>query len=152
MAWALQGLASTEFTSSKYDDYGDLFLTTRGFQPGREWIGYSFAYMIPFTLICTVILGVILKYVRIEPEKQHVKKKPAVSMGKGAAEKEGPEDSFNLPFTPVDLTFKDLVFEVSASTSGEKLRLLNEVSGAFTAGRMCALMGYVVSLRNLFFL
>lgn len=151
MAWALQGLASTEFTSSKYDDYGDVFLTTRGFQPGREWIGYSFAYMIPFTLICTVILGFILKYVRIEPEKQHVKKKPTVSMGKKAAEKDPEGENFNLPFTPVDLTFKDLVYEVNASTSGDKLRLLNEVSGAFTAGRMCALMGYVLSLSIVLF-
>lgn len=147
MAWALQGLASTEFTSSKYDGSGDFFLSTRGFQTGREWIGYSFAYMIPFTLICTVILGFILKYVRIEPGKPHVKKRPAVSMGK-ATEKDPEEDNFNLPFTPVDLTFKDLVYEVDASTSGEKLRLLNEVSGAFTAGRMCALMGYVHSLSK----
>jgi hypothetical protein len=144
MAWALQGLASTEFTSRKYDGNGDIFLSTRGFQTGREWIGYSFAYMIPFTLVCTVILGAILRCVRIEPEKQHIRKKPTVSMGK-VADTATDTDNFNLPFTPVDLTFKDLVYEVDASTGGETLRLLNEVGGAFTAGRMCALMGYVLS-------
>jgi hypothetical protein len=143
MSWALQGLVSTEFTSSKYNGDGAIFLSTRGFQTGSEWIGYSFAYMIPFTLLCTVILGFILKRVRIEPEKQHIKKKGLVSMGK-AGEKLPEKENFNLPFTPVDLTFKDLTYEVTASTSGEKLRLLNEVSGAFTAGRMCALMGYVL--------
>ena len=41
----------------------------------------------------------------------------------------------------VDLSFDKLVYEVDASTTNEKLRLLNEVSGVFKAGRMCALMG-----------
>lgn len=140
MAWALQGLASNEFTSDKYDGNGEIYLVIYGFKAGRQWIGYSFLYMIPFTLACTVVLGFILKYVRIEPEQQHVKKHPKVSMG---SVREKAKGDFNLPFTPVDLTFNKLVYEVDASTSDEKLRLLNEVSGAFTAGRMCALMGYV---------
>jgi hypothetical protein len=143
MSWALQGLVSTEFTSSKYDGGGAIFLSTRGFQTGREWIWYSFAYMIPFTLLCTIILGFILKRVRIEPEKQHIKKKPVVKMGQAGENIGQKNDNFNLPFTPVDLSFKNLVYEVDASTSGERLRLLNEVSGIFSAGRMCALMGYV---------
>lgn len=143
MSWALQGLVSTEFNSSKYNGRGDIFLSTRGFQTGREWIGYSFAYMIPFTLLCTIILGFILKHVRIEPEKQHVKRKPVVKMGRAGENAEEKNDNFNLPFTAVDLTFKNLIYEVDASTSGERLRLLNEVHGTFTAGRMCALMGYV---------
>jgi hypothetical protein len=137
MAWALQGLASNEFMSGKYVN-GEPFLATRGFKVGRQWIGYSFLYMIPFSLACTIVLGFILKYVRIEPDKQHMKKKPKVSMGSAG---ENVKDDFNLPFTPVDLTFHQLVYEVDASTSNDKLRLLNEVSGAFKAGRMCALMG-----------
>lgn len=124
--------------SDKYA-YGELLLSSRGFQVGREWIGYAFAYMIPLTLICSVVLTIVLKYVRVEPEKQHVKKKKSVKIGKAPTEKD--QDTFNLPFTPVDLTFEKLVYEVDASTKDEKLRLLNEVSGAFTAGRMCALMG-----------
>jgi hypothetical protein len=143
MSWALQGLVSTEFNSNKYNGQGNIFLSTRGFKTGREWIAYSFAYMIPFTLLCTVLLGFILTYVRVEPEKQHIKKKPIVSMGPVCENDTEKEEKFNLPFTPVDLTFKDLVYEVNASTSSEKLRLLNQVSGTFTAGRMCALMGYV---------
>jgi ABC-type multidrug transport system ATPase subunit/ABC-type multidrug transport system permease subunit len=140
MAWCLQGLASIEFTSSKYDGLqfpADSFLTGPGFQTGRAWIGYSFAFMIPYTLICTFILAIVLKYVRIEPEKNHMKKK---SMAIGEIV-EKTEDEFNLPFTPVDLTFENLVYEVPASTGDETLRLLNEVSGALVASRMCALMG-----------
>jgi hypothetical protein len=142
MAWALQGLASNEFTSGKYDNLsfdGNTFLWSRGFQDGREWVGYSFAYMVPYTLIFSVILGIVLKYVRIEPEQALAKKKKSAAIG-SIAEKADSED-FNLPFTPVDLTFENMVYEVKASTGDEMLKLLNEVSGAFVAGRMCALMG-----------
>ena len=140
MAWCLQGLASIEFTSSKYDNVGfpsSSFLTTLGFQTGREWIAYAFVYMIPYTLICTFILAIVLKYVRIQPEQAQARKK---GMAIGEI-KERTDDEFNLPFTPVDLTFENLVYEVTASTGDETLRLLNEVSGALVAGRMCALMG-----------
>ena len=146
MAWALQGLASNEFMSGKYDSFpfeGAEFLTTWGFQVGRQWIGYTFLYMIPFTLLWTFVLTFVLKYVRIEPEKQHVKKKSKVSIGRENPAGSADGEDFNLPFTPVDLTFENLVYEVVASTSKETLRLLNEVSGAFKAGRMCALMGEV---------
>jgi hypothetical protein len=140
MAWALQGLLSIEFTSSKYDQLGDwktALLSSTGFQTGREWIGYAFVYLIPYIFLFTVLLGIVLRKVRIEPERAHVRKKPVVI---GNLPDKKPE-SFNLPFTPVDLTFKDLVYEVLASTGGDKIRLLNEVSGTFRAGRMCALMG-----------
>lgn len=140
MAWVLQGLASNEFGSNKYSDFPDggaVFLQTRGFQVGRQWIGYSFLYMIPFTLWCTLILNIVLKRVRIEPEKQQLKKSAAVSIGSEKASK----GDFNLPYIPVDLTFDNLVYEVTASTGDETLRLLNEISGVFLAGRMCALMG-----------
>jgi ABC-type multidrug transport system ATPase subunit len=140
-AWALQGLASIEFTSSKYDGLGVWKLTllgSRGFQTERAFIGYSFAYLIPFTLLSTMVLGFVLKKVRIEPVRASSKKIKQVAIG-DLPEKS--EHEMNLPFTPVDLTFDKLVYEVLASTGGDKIRLLNEVSGAFKAGRMCALMG-----------
>lgn len=96
--------------------------------------------MIPFTLFFTVILGIVLKYVRIEPEQSQVKKKKAVAIGE-IAEKTQDDNDYEIPFTPVDLTFEKLVYEVKASTGDGTLKLLNEVSGAFIAGRMCALMG-----------
>jgi hypothetical protein len=145
MAWCLQGLASNEFTSSKYDvdtngvNVGDVFLTVRGFQTGSAWIGYAFVYMIPFMLVCTGILGIILSRVLIEPERFHVNERKKISIGEYTEGDEGGD--FNLPFTPVELSFDKLVYEVKASTSGDTLRLLNEVSGVFKPGRMCALMG-----------
>ena len=137
MGWALQGLMSIEFTSGKYVN-GDQFLASRGFQTGQQWIGYAFAFMIPFSLVFAAVLVVVLKRVRIEPERAHLNKKK-ISIGHEALEDS--QHEFNLPFTPVDLTFSKLVYEVKASTGDETLRLLNEVSGIFRAGRLCALMG-----------
>lgn len=139
MAWCLQGLASNEFMSDKYAN-GEDFLDIRGFQVGHQWIGYAFAYMIPYMLVSTAFLGLALKRNTIEPEQVHVKEKNKVSLGTAAAVEQG-TSQFNLPFIPVDLSFDKIVYEVKASTSGETLRLLNEVSGIFKAGRMCALMG-----------
>jgi len=142
MAWALQGLLTNEFMSEKYADLpdglsGSTFLAIRGFQTGFEWLGYSFAYMIPYTLICTLVLGAVLRKVTIQPEVSIIRKKNVVMGSNDADEKR----ETNLPFVPVDLTFKSMVYEVKASKGDETLRLLNEVSGVFNAGRMCALMG-----------
>ena len=133
-----QGLVSNEFMSSKYTGNGYHFLGIRGFHVGKEWIWYTFAFLIPFTFFAGLVLGIVLKTVRIEPKVSSVKKKNKVSIGNGV---EDATTSFNLPFTPVDLTFDKLVYEVKASTGDETLKLLNEVSGVFAAGRMVALMG-----------
>lgn len=136
-AWALQGLASIEFTSSKYDSIGvwkATLLGSRGFQTDRAFIGYTFAYLIPFTLFSTVVLGFVLRKVRIEPERATSRKLKQVVIG-SLPKNESESTEFNLPFTPVDLTFNNLVYEVLASTGGDKIRLLNEISGSFRAGR-----------------
>jgi len=143
----ISGMASNQFLSSKYSGYscdidgktvtlGELALDSpRGWQSdGRVWIGYTFAFMLPYTLVFGVVTWLALKYIRIEPDRQHVKEKVNIGTIKKT-------DEFSIPFTPVDLSFDNLVYEVTASTSKDKLRLLNEVSGVFKAGRMCALMG-----------
>lgn len=142
-----QGMASNQFLSSPYEGYvcfsddgeptslSDYALEfPRGWRSDgdRVWIGYTFAFLIPYTFLFGAFTWLSLKYVRIEPERQHAKK---VTIGKVTESHE-----FSIPFTPVDLSFDNLVYEVDASTSKEKLRLLNEVSGVFKAGRMCALM------------
>eukprot|EP00804_Cyclotella_cryptica_P009072 CCRYP_003155-RB/>CCRYP_003155-RB protein AED:0.07 eAED:0.07 QI:33/1/1/1/1/1/12/1130/1233 len=147
MAWVIQGMASNQFLSSKYDGYacyinGSLITlgesaleNPRGWQSegGRVWIGYTFAFLLPYTLLFGVVTWLAMKYIRIEPDRQLVDK---VNIGKVKKSEE-----FSIPFIPVDLSFDSLVYEVTASTSKEKLRLLNEVSGVFRSGRMCALMG-----------
>lgn len=148
MAWTIQGMASNQFYSSKFAEYycvinGHTFTLSesaledpRGFQSdgGRVWIGFSFAFLLPYVLVFGVVTWLALKYVRIEPDRQHVKEQVNIGEAKKC-------DEFSIPFTPVDLSFDNLVYEVTASTSKDKLRLLNEVSGVFRAGRLCALMG-----------
>ena len=141
MAWSMQGMASNQFLSSKFLAYeceidGLVFtlsesalMSPRGWASGgRVWIGYSFAFLLPYTLLFGIITWLALKYVRIEPDRQHVKKD--VSIGKDKKTEE-----ITVPFIPVDLSFENLVYEVTASTSKDKLRLLNEVSGVFKSGR-----------------
>ena len=148
MAWAMQGMASNQFLSSKYAGYecelngepfilGEKALETRGYAFGgrTQWIGYTFAFLLPYTIVFGLVTLLALKYIRIEPDRQHIKKE--VNIG----EEKNKTEEINIPFIPVDLSFEKLSYEVTASTSKEKLRLLNEVSGVFKAGRMCALMG-----------
>ena len=145
MAWVLSGLVVSEFTSNKYTSIGELgaglgegFLRIRGFPTDRNFVWYTFAYLIPYGFLSGLALGVVMKLVRIEPEVSDLTRKNKISIGE---DEEDEEEDFNLPFTPVDLTFDKLVYEVKASTGNETLRLLNEVSGVFAAGRMVALMG-----------
>lgn len=141
-------MASNQFYSSSYEGYtcvednGILYSLSesalnypRGWRSDGSmvWVGYTFAFILPYTLLFGAVTWLSLKYVRIEPERQHAR---TVRIGKAKQAEE-----FSIPFTPVDLSFDKLVYEVDASTTKEKLRLLNEVSGVFKAGRMCALMG-----------
>mmetsp|Transcript_34485 Transcript_34485/g.50638 ORF Transcript_34485/g.50638 Transcript_34485/m.50638 type:complete len:1445 (-) Transcript_34485:232-4566(-) len=140
MAWSFQLLLSNEFTTEKYgEEAGNMILEFYGFQTGREWIGYSFAFMLPFTILSGVVTALCLDFYRVKKRIQVENKEeiltPNSSLDEAIAE------VARLPFTPVNLTFENISYEVTASTSDEKLRLLNDVSGSFMSGRMCALMG-----------
>ena len=78
----------------------------------------------------------------MEPKQQAT---PVIAEEKDAVKDESPDtesSSFtDASFTPVDLSFRDLCYDVKASTGSDKLRLLNNVSGVFSSGRLCALMG-----------
>jgi ABC-type multidrug transport system ATPase subunit/ABC-type multidrug transport system permease subunit len=133
--WAYQALLLTELTSSKYSPSAAKFLSARGFHYTRQWIGYSFAFFIPYALLCAVLFVFVLKTVRIEPIRSGISKDI-----NNEEEKTNEREEFNFSFTKVDLTFEDIVYKVKASTGNEMLRLLNGVSGVFQGGRMCALM------------
>jgi ABC-type multidrug transport system fused ATPase/permease subunit len=103
-------------------------------------MGYTFAFLIPYQIIMALIFGIVLKYVRIEPTRTDVDEEAEGAVDDDVVVK--PESDFNLPFSPVDLTFENVCYFVKPSTGGsEMLQLLNNVSGAFRSGRMCALMG-----------
>ena len=140
VAWAFQSLLLTEFTSAKYPPgAATVLMGFRGFPTERKWIGYNFAFFFPYALLSGVILVFVLRRVRIEPIRAgNGEARPTADDDEG--DESGKSKSFNFPFIPVDLTFSDLSYTVKASTGDEMLRLLNGVSGAMKAGRMCALM------------
>ena len=167
LAWTYRALLLNEFLSPSWDAIansemnqteGELALVQGGIihngEPfGKQWIAYSFAYLVPYLLLCTFVTGVCLKSVRVEPkespgspfgedegaavEGQQENEEPPVE-GEGGVE--GTE-KIDIPFIPVTLSFSDMCYDVKASTGKDTIRLLNNVYGMFKSGRMCALMG-----------
>jgi hypothetical protein len=147
LAWVYRALLLNEFLSDdpRYaDGVGEEILATNGFlyesrteqQPfTTEWIAYCFAYLFSFLVLCMLTSAACLHNLRMEPKPIGVLDLPQIEV----KEDEMEQESDNASFIPVTLAFKDLSYEVKASTGSEKLRLLSNVSGVFTAGRMCAL-------------
>jgi len=142
-AWAYRGLVVNEFwcEGTQWEN-PDLILrynglTLHGKPYGREWVGLSFAYMLPYFLFCTILTAIGLTFLRHNPKPPQQK---TVEAG-ADAENEAEQDEINIPFKPVTLTFEDVCYDVVASTSKETLQLLTNVNGMFRSGKMCALMG-----------
>lgn len=153
LAWAYRSLVVNEFQSPSYDvnitgtdfNEGEQVLFSEGFRHkgepfGREWIGYGFAYLVPYILVCITLTGLGLKMVRVEGGKPGAEpEKVPLDENKHA---DGDADSnFDLPFTRVDLSFENICYEVKSSVGNNRLKLLNNINGVFGSGHMCALMG-----------
>lgn len=165
LAWAYRALLVNEFTSSSYDriieetgrSVGDTILLTTGFVDGngdpfgQDWIGYSFAYMAPYWAVCTIITGLLLKYVRVEGLISSATSMDDPSHGSGKTNGHGTNgESFHranggtgikIPIKPVTLSFQNICYDVTASKGKSTLRLLKSVDGVFESGKMVALMG-----------
>jgi len=186
LPWVYRALLLNEFTSDDYAEgdpsEGEKILASWGFmykgEPfTREWIGYCFAYLIPFVsksetfnrfvvafgdfiyhediyspilshlfhylqlLLCMVASAACLNYLRMEPKPASAAPEPETEEEEEKDDGDVNESPLEDSFIPVDLSFKDLCYDVKSSKGSEKLRLLNNVSGVFSAGRMCALMG-----------
>jgi hypothetical protein len=143
---------NNETVVTGYFTQGEIVLWSWGFENPQglpfndEWIAYGFAYLVPYTLLCAMLVGVGLKFVRVEVRQSSVGKK---NEDEAAFE----ADSLNVPFTPVDLVFENICYEVPASKGSSSLKLLNDVTGVLKSGRMCALMGSsgAVCISFLFF-
>lgn len=140
-AWLYRALIVNEFYSGRWED-PEIILINTGFTDAAgnpyttKWIKLAYAYLIPYTVVCLVLTAVILSFVRNEGGKAPESVPHAKGDG-GTEEKKVIE----IPFKPVTMSFRDICYDVSASTGKETLRLLENVNGVFRAGRMCALMG-----------
>jgi len=203
MAWAYRALLVNEFTSPDFQNVtshqnqteGQLALIEGGFTFhngeafGKDWIAWGAIYLIFYQLICVVVTGILLQFLRVKKKiispsrpdttnfsiignigRQSVRglirrresdqegdgyhliedHDSLVTNGGGGGggsssssnyNNEMNDDDLDLPFTKVDLSFHDICYEVTASQTNEKLKLLKNINGVFRAGRMCALMG-----------
>lgn len=132
-AWVYRGLAINELGETALNRFG---FVLNGVPFSKEWIGYGFAYVIGCFLLATIAAALCLQ-LRVEEAKQSAPEIQEIE--KDETEEEEIGDALTA-FTPVDLSFHDLCYEVNASKGSEKLRLLKSVSGIFRSGRMCALM------------
>jgi ABC-type multidrug transport system fused ATPase/permease subunit len=142
-AWTYRALIVNEFRSARYESPDEEliklgFIQEDGEPFGQEWVAYSFLYLVPYLFLCAVGTGLGLTYVRDAGGAAP----PDPTAGETPNE-EGEDERvrIDIPFKPVDLSFSDICYEVTASTSKEQLKLLNNVNGVFRAGRLCALMG-----------
>jgi len=136
-AWAYRALIVNEFRSGRWND-PDQILQDNGFTDlsgaayGQIWVSWGFTFMLPYWLLCCILSAIGLSAV-------HHGSKPTTEIIVEPHSSEG-EKKVVVPFKPVTLSFQDISYEVTASTSKEKLMLLKKVSGIFRPGKMCALM------------
>lgn len=149
-AWALRGLAVNEFDSGKYDEivpgtnftYGEQTLVTFGFYlPSGEpftriWALYGFLFTLLWAILS--VLGSIrfLNTIRYTTGASLV-----TDQGTDEQEEFDDNTAVAIPFTKVDLTFKNIHYTVMSSITNEKLELLQGIDGFVEAGKMTALMG-----------
>ena len=147
LSWVYRALLLNEFTSKDYQDgSGDEAMEAFGFlhnnEPyGREWIAYCFAYLLPFCGLCMILSAICLTKLRLEGAQTGTPDMPTEHEEGGDRVHELREDDKPQNFVPVNLSFENLSYEVKASTGSEQVTLLDNISGIFQAGRMCALMG-----------
>jgi ABC-type multidrug transport system ATPase subunit len=143
-AWAYRAFILNEVYSGRWSDPEALlaasgFVRHDGSVYEEKWIWWGVLYMFVYFLICCAFTALGLTYSwntgdHVTPQETNRHKKT----GKNETES---ERRIEIPFKPLTLSFQDLCYEVSASTSKEKLLLLKNACGIFRPGRMCALMG-----------
>jgi ABC-type multidrug transport system permease subunit len=151
LSWVYRALLLNEYTSENFaDGSGEEILETYGFMHQgepftREWIGYCFAYIVPFTFVCMFLSAVCLHCYRVEPKKSKPNIPESIEMDK--EDKTAASLAESSKFVPVTLTFSNLSYSVKSSVGGEEIKLLNSVSGIFAPGRMCACKLLIVCRR-----
>lgn len=101
----------------------------------KEWVWYAVCFALGTGLVATILSVIFLTVIRFQTGKSL-----ATDMGEAEEEAEVETEEVAIPFTKVDLTFKDIRYTVTASTSKEKLELLKGVDGVVASGKMTALM------------
>ena len=100
-----------------------------------EWVWYAVLFALGTGLLATLLSVFFLSTIRFQAGQSL-----ATDLGEVEEDKELATEEIAIPFTKVDLTFSNIRYTVTASTSKEKLELLKGVDGVVEAGKMTALM------------
>ena len=153
-AWIIRAVVINEYQSGHYDTVVDDMGTTQGeatlmrfgfIFKGEAfeyvWVWYTVLFCVGLSLVSVAISVWCLNHVRF-----------ATGGSLGGVEDDGDDDKEKTSVTEstqlvgleqkgATLTFKDVSYTVTASTSNDKLQLLKGISGYFAKGKMTALMG-----------
>lgn len=147
----MRALVVNEFQSGAWDDMvpaadppatqGEVILDRFGFSLNGEVFGYAWVwYGILFTcgiaIFSTMGSMFLLNHIRFITGGSLI-----TDPGSDEEEKVDESQEIAIPFTRVDLTFKDMHYTVQSSITNEQLELLKGIDGAVEAGKMSALMG-----------
>jgi len=144
-SWIYRALIVNEFRSDRWSPYSDQILRQNGYVGldgvpfRRDWVGYAFAFAIPYSLLCMTLTALGLTHMR--PTGGSADGHKDGDTGTELDVMNGSPKMMDIPFKPVTLSFRDICYDVAASRSKQTLRLLHNVNGIFRPGRMCALMG-----------
>ena len=141
-AWTYRALLVNEFHSGRWTD-PEAILRNAGFKDysgepyGSEWIRWSFCYTVPYAILCIIMSALGLTYLR-QNERTAFVTEPTVACNLFSGEE---KSVAQVPFQPVTLSFSGICYDVTSSKPNKSLRILENVSGIFRPGRLCALMG-----------
>jgi hypothetical protein len=149
-AWLLRALVVNEFATGAYDEeiapgagvtVGEATLIRFGFTLNdepftREWVWYGLLAAIGSSLAAMIATVFFLNNVRFVTGKSLV-----TDQGDDEILEIPDEERVEIPFTKVNLTFKNIHYTVKSSISDEKLELLKGIDGIVESGKMTALMG-----------
>jgi hypothetical protein len=132
-----RGLAVNEFASGKYDEIppgsdrtkGEELLIQFGFTLNgepftSEWSWYGIAFLAFMGIVSMLGSSILLHRVRFETGKSLV-----TDQGDNVVDEIDEAGMVAIPFTKVDLTFKNIRYTVMSSISKEELTLLKGVDG-----------------------
>lgn len=143
-AWAYNALMINEVYSGREENPKAILIANGIVKPNGEvfdesWIKWSIFYMLFYWFLCTIGTALGLTYWRASSQAPSTAPKTLEEIQSEA--EETTEGRIEISFIPVTLSFQDICYEVTASTTKEKLMLLKNINGIFRPGRMCALMG-----------
>ena len=142
-AWAYRALVVNEFWNDRWENPNQIlqdvgFIDPTGTIYRTDWIGYSFLAMVPYILLCCVLSALCLS---CAGDQSGTSVEFLPTKAKRVSESENKASvAVNIPLKPVMLSFHNMCYQVTASTTNEQLSLLNNVNGIFRPGQMCALM------------